>query len=118
MIDSIPMLSSCRGVRAARAVLGLAIGYWLSAIAAAAAPVAAVATVQTTRVADLVLLNGGFNQGLRSGMICRISRGPTEIAEILLVDLRPACSSALILSVVPRQSIRAGDLASIKILKS
>ncbi len=92
-------------------------GSWLLT-SASAAPVAAVAAVQPTRVADLVLLNGGFNQGLRSGMICRISRGPTEVAEVLLVDLRPTCSSALILSIAPKQSIRAGDLARIKILKS
>jgi hypothetical protein len=51
-------------------------------------------------------------------MVCRITRGTTEVAEVLLVDLRPACSAALILSLAPRQAVRAGDLASIKVLKS
>jgi hypothetical protein len=86
--------------------------------AATAANLAAVVAVQPTRVADLVLLSNGFNAGLRQGMVCRITRGTTEVAEVLLVDLRPSCSAALILSVAPRQSIRAGDLASIKILKT
>jgi hypothetical protein len=86
--------------------------------AASIAPVAEVASIQSNRVADLVLLSDGFNAGLRQGMVCRITRGTTEIAEVLLVDLRPACSAALILSVASRQSIRAGDLASIKVLKS
>jgi hypothetical protein len=86
--------------------------------AASASNVAAVVAVQPARAADLVLLDHGFNAGLRQGMVCRVTRGTTEIAEILLVDLRPACSSALILNVAAKQSIRAGDAASIKILKT
>ena len=77
-----------------------------------------VLAVQPTRVADLVLLRGGFDAGLRQGMVCRITRGSAAIAEVLLVETRPACSAALILSVTPKQSIRAGDLAAIKLLKT
>jgi hypothetical protein len=83
-----------------------------------AAPAAMVVSIEPTRVADVVLLRGGFDSGLRQGMVCRVTRGGAEIAEILLVELRPAHSAALILSVAPRQSIRAGDLAAIKILKT
>jgi hypothetical protein len=79
---------------------------------------AVVAAVQPGRVADLVLLDGGFDAGLRQGMVCRVMRGTAEIAEIILVDLRPGCSSALIVSVAAKQSIRAGDVARIKILKT
>jgi hypothetical protein len=86
--------------------------------AAAPAGVAEVVAVQPTRVADLVLLNRGFDAGLRQGMVCRLTRGGAAIAEVLLVDLRPTCSAALIVSVASRQSIRAGDLAGIKVLKS
>jgi hypothetical protein len=89
-----------------------------SSLVIAAAPSATVVAVQTTRVADVVLLGGGFDAGLRQGMVCRVMRGTTEIAEVLLVDLRPACSAALILSVASRQSIRPGDLAGAKILKT
>jgi hypothetical protein len=106
--------------RLSAAVLVAAIVPLTSAIspAAASAPAAAVVAVQPTRVADLVLLDHGFNAGLRQGMVCRLTRGTTEIAEVLLVDLRPSCSAALILNVAPKQSIRAGDVASIKVLKS
>ena len=104
-----------RGIRAAAVI---AFGLLTSHFGLQAAPAAAVIAVEPTRVADLVLLSNGFNAGLRQGMICRISRGTTEVAEVLLVDLRPTCSAALILSVAPKQSIRAGDIASIKILKT
>jgi hypothetical protein len=106
----------------------LACGFKTAALAAfvichsssvlAASPAATVVAVEPTRVADLVLLRGGFDSGLRQGMVCRVTRGNTEIAEVLLVELRPAHSAALILSVAPRQAIRAGDIASIKILKT
>ena len=110
---------SRRFSRKAAVGLSLAIGYLLSAIVApAAAPSAAVVAVEPNRVADLVMLSGGLNAGLRQGMVCRITRGTTEVAEILLVDLRRTCSSALILNLAPKQSIRAGDLASIKVLKT
>jgi hypothetical protein len=86
--------------------------------AATASGPAAVVAVQPTRIADLILLDHGFNAGLRQGMICRVTRGATEIAEIQLVDLRPTCAAALITSLAPQQSIRAGDVAHIKILKT
>jgi hypothetical protein len=83
-----------------------------------AAPAATVVAIEPTRVADLVLLRGGFDAGLRQGMVCRVTRGSAEIAELLIVDLRPAHGAALILSVAAKQSIHAGDIASIKILKT
>jgi hypothetical protein len=51
-------------------------------------------------------------------MVCRITRGSAEIAEVVLVELRPSTSAALILTVAPKQSIRPGDLAAVKVLKS
>ena len=86
--------------------------------AAIASGSAGVVAVQSTRVADLVLLDRGFDAGLRQGMICRITRDGAEVAEVLLVELRPTCSAALITSLAPKQSIRAGDVASLKILKT
>jgi hypothetical protein len=83
-----------------------------------AAPAATVVAIQPTRVADLILLRGGFDAGLRQGMVCRVTRGAVEVGEVLLVELRAAHSAALILSVAPKQSIRAGDVASIKTLKT
>jgi hypothetical protein len=105
----------CRGVRAAALV---AIAHVASSILHAASPAATVVAVEPSRVADVILLRGGFDSGLRQGMVCRVTRGPIEIGEVLLVELRAAHSAALILSVVPKQSIRAGDVASIKTLKT
>jgi hypothetical protein len=69
-------------------------------------------------VADLVLLGGGFEAGLREGMICRVTRGPAVIAEIQLVGLRAQAGAALILDLAPGQSIQPGDLASVKVSKT
>ena len=116
MNNSQPVSVRARGLRVAALV---AIGIWSSAIGHLhAAPAATVARVQQTRIADLVLLDHGFDAGLREGMVCKIARGATEIAEVLLVELRPTCSAALILNLAPKQAIRAGDVASVKILKS
>jgi len=51
-------------------------------------------------------------------MICRITRGRSEIAEVILVELRSTCGAALIVNLSPGQSIQVGDVASVKILKS
>jgi hypothetical protein len=112
----IPHRLSCfRGLRAAALV---ACGLLASSSVFAAGPAASVVSIQPTRVADLVLLDRGFDAGFRQGMVCRITRGNSEIAEILLVDLRPTCSAALIVNITAKQSIRAGDTASVKILKT
>ena len=99
-------------------LLALAAATPFTARAAVASGSAEVVAVQPTRVADLVLLGHGFDAGLRQGMVCRVTRGGAAIAEVLLVELRPACASALIVSLAPGQSIRAGDVASVKILKT
>ena len=115
MFDGFNSSFVARGLRVAGLV---AICHLTSSVVHAATPVAAVVAVESTRVADLVMLSGGFDAGLRQGMVCRVTRGTTEIAEVLLVELRPSCSAALILNVAPKQSIRVGDLAAIKVLKS
>jgi hypothetical protein len=97
------------------ALLALAPSSVRAAVASGSVEVTA---VQSTRVADLVLLNGGFEANLRSGMVCRITRGSIDVAEVLLVEVRPSSSAALIVSLAPKQSIRAGDLARVKILKT
>ena len=73
--------------------------------------------VRPTRVADLVLLGHGFDAGLRPGMVCRITRADAPIAEVILVELRPTCAAALILDLAPGESIRPGDLATVKTRK-
>ncbi len=89
-----------------------------SALGASGPVVAGVVAVQPAGAADLVLLDRGFDAGLRQGMVCRVTRGSTEVAEVLLVGLRPACSAALIVSAAFGRSIRAGDTVAVKLLKS
>jgi cytosine/adenosine deaminase-related metal-dependent hydrolase len=91
---------------------------WQSAFAAAVVQPARVVGLEPSRVADLVVLDAGFDAGLRQGMQCRLVRGAADVAEVLIVDLRPAHSAALILSVVPDKSVRIGDSLIVKILKS
>ena len=79
---------------------------------------APVVSVRSTRIADIVLLGAGFTAGLRQGMVCRITRGNADVAEVVLVDLRPRSGAALILQLAPGQSIRPGDVATVKTLKA
>jgi hypothetical protein len=89
-----------------------------SAAAASGPVVAGVVAVQPSGAADLVLIDRGFDAGLRQGMVCRVTRGATDVAEVLLVGLRPGCSAALIVSATAGRSIRAGDTVAVKLLKS
>ncbi|MEN9636369.1 MAG: hypothetical protein RL077_4773 [Verrucomicrobiota bacterium] len=77
-----------------------------------------VAAVHSSRLADLVIIRQGYNSGLRQGMVCSVKRGRTEIAEVLVVGLRPDTSAAVILSVSPNQSIHLDDVIAVKILKT
>ena len=88
--------------------------------AAAARPpgLVPVVALASSRAADLVILGGGYDSDLRAGMVCSVTRAGAPVGEILLVELRPTCCAALILSLEPKQSIRAGDLAGMKILKT
>jgi len=83
----------------------------------AAAP-ATVVAIRETAVADLVLVAGGHQAGLRQGMACRLTRDGVLVAEVVLTEVRPAGSSALIVSLAPRQSVRVGDVVSFKTLKT
>ena len=112
-----PVQSRFRRARVAALVAVLGMGQ-LATADASAVPAASVAGVQATRVADVILLDGGFDRSLREGMVCRVVRGTADIAEVLLVEVRPNCSAALILSLRAGQAIQAGDVASVKILKT
>ena len=103
--------------RVLRFAVLVAAAHVTSSLSHAASPSATVIAIEPTRVADLILLRGGFDSGLRQGMVCREASATTEIGEILLVELRPGHSAALIVSVVAKQSIRAGDVATVKTLK-
>jgi len=104
-----------RPIGSVRALLA---GFILGGVAVSAADSATVVGVRETAVADLVVIGAGFDSGLRQGMNCRLSRGGEVVAEVVLAEVRPSSSTALIVSLAPRQAVRSGDLVSIKTLKT
>ena len=79
---------------------------------------AAVVEMQPARATDLVLLDAGYDVGLRAGMVCHVTRGALSVGDVLLVELRPTAAAALILSLTPNQAILSGDQVAVKVLKS
>lgn len=64
--------------------------------------------------ADLVVLDGGFEAGLRLGMVCTVTRQGGRLGELLLVELRSCASSALILDLAKDASLQPGDQVAVK----
>jgi hypothetical protein len=75
---------------------------------------ARIAQVASLPAADLVVLDDGFEAGLRQGMVCTVLRDGENLGELLLVDLRPRAASALILDLKPGRSLQSGDLVAVK----
>lgn len=68
--------------------------------------------------ADLVLVVGGFDFGLRQGMLCSVSRDGLNLAEVLITEARASHCSALIVKCHPNRAIRKGDSVSVKSSKT
>lgn len=79
---------------------------------------AVVSEVMPTLAADVVLLDGGLEQGLRLGMVCRVTRGSSDVGELIIIESRSDQSAGLILELVEESIIQAGDIARIKTLQN
>ncbi len=79
---------------------------------------ATVSTVFPALAADVVILDGGLEQGMRLGMVCRVSRGALSIGELIIIESRSDRSAALILELVDDSTIQAGDIARVKTLQN
>jgi hypothetical protein len=79
---------------------------------------APVAEVVPTLAADVVILDGGLKQGIRLGMVCRVTRGPLSVGELIIIESRSDRSAGLILELVEDSTIQAGDIARIKTLQN
>lgn len=79
---------------------------------------ALVARVVATATADVVLLEGGHNEGFRDGMACEIFRGNELIAELMIVHCETERSAALITALRADTGIHPGDVANIKTVHS
>lgn len=73
--------------------------------------------IYEARHADLVLVEGGFDSGFRTGMVCRVVDGETNVGEVMLVEVRGNCAAALILQLEAGQVIQPGHSVRIKTVK-
>jgi hypothetical protein len=80
-----------------------------------AAQVQAIVTAEAT---DLVVLDGGLEQGLRCGMYCRVERANQTIGEIIIIASNNQKAAGLILGLVEAFTIQAGDIARIKTIQN
>ena len=79
---------------------------------------ATVAKVAPTLAADVVILDGGLEQGIRLGMVCRVTRGLQSIGELIIIESRSDQSAGLILELVEDSTIQTGDIARIKTIQN
>lgn len=79
---------------------------------------AAVAKVVPSLAADVVILDGGLEQGIRLGMVCRVTRGFAEIGELIIIESNSDRSAGLILELSEDTFIKKGDIARIKTLQN
>lgn len=79
---------------------------------------AKVLMVDSNPAADLVILDGGLEQGMRLGMICLVERGRQSVGELVIIESASNCSAALILSLTDELTIRTGDSVRIKTLQN
>ena len=77
-----------------------------------------VSEVVPTLAADVVLLEGGLEQGFRLGMVCRVSRGMQSIGELVIIESRSDRAAGLILKLDEGSTIQTGDIAQIKTLQN
>ncbi|MGC6423631.1 MAG: hypothetical protein ACON4O_01445 [Lentimonas sp.] len=79
---------------------------------------AKVASVESTLAADIVIIDGGLDQGLRLGMVCTVSRGPKSVGELIIIESQSDRAAGLILELVDESIIQAGDIARVKTLQN
>jgi hypothetical protein len=80
--------------------------------------VAKVASVESSLAADVVIIDGGLEQGIRLGMVCTVSRGFKSIGELIIIESRSDRAAGLILELVDDSIIQAGDIARVKTLQN
>ena len=79
---------------------------------------ATVAKVTPMLAADVVILDGGLEQGMRLGMVCRVTRGLQSVGELIIIESRSDQSAGLILELDKDSTIQAGDIARIKTIQN
>ena len=68
---------------------------------------ARIKTIDSNLVADLVILDGGLEQGFRLGMLCSVERRTYPIGELIIIKSESNCSAALILNLEDNFTIQS-----------
>jgi hypothetical protein len=74
--------------------------------------------VDAQAIADLVVLDDGYQTGFRQGMVCKVSRSGASLGELIIVDLRSKLSTALILNIATGQTLQRGDIVTAQTVSS
>ena len=75
---------------------------------------AKIVRIEALPAADLVVLDAGYEAGLRQSMVCKVSRGGEFLGELLLVELRPRAATALILHRTTGRTLQSGDTVAVQ----
>jgi hypothetical protein len=78
----------------------------------------AIIEIQNLSTADLVLVDAGFDSGLRLGMVCNVLRSNITLGQLLLVDIRYRSSTALIIQLNSGRTLELGDKVTVKTISS
>lgn len=89
-------------------------GLWVFRNSQDLGPHAQVRKIVSGTTSDLVLLEGGYRQNIRPGMVCLVEQSGRAIAALVIAESTADHAVALILELAPRAAIKAGDTAKIK----
>jgi DUF917 family protein len=70
--------------------------------------------IEKTSVADLVVLDAGYEAGLRQSMVCQVTRSGEALGKLLLVELSHQTATALILNLNTGRSLLSGDIVTVQ----
>jgi len=77
---------------------------------------ASVSEVYAGEVADLVIVDAGYDRNFCTGARCRVERNGKPVAEIVIAESAGEQSVALIINLVNNQTIQTGDTVKLKTL--
>ncbi len=75
---------------------------------------ALVAAVLGGRSTDLLVLDGGYERGLRPGAVCTVSRAGSPLGSVIVAESARSRSVALVLELAAGASVAAGDSVSVR----
>ena len=75
-----------------------------------------VLAVESLSLADIVVLEGGYQHGYRPGMLGQVIRAGRPVGDILIIDVRPTRAAATIQSLPQGMSIQPGDVVRPRIV--